>query len=152
MASCAGAGKKDVEIRSTEPVAAETGVTEIAPILPQQVSSFDVIYYKKPFTDSVRYTRYFLATHTGDSALVSELNRIFQGKFVKLAEIKKCQSEGKIIIPLGGDASRVIYFSRIGGDCSYVYYIKDGEFYYFGMSTLLSEKLDTIEKMAVEPK
>jgi hypothetical protein len=150
--SCGGSGGKNSEMRSTDPVVTETGETEITTFLPQQVSDFDVIYYKKPFTDSVRYTRYFLTTHTTDSALVSELNRIFLGTFEKLPEVKKCQSEGKIIIPFGGDAFRVIYFSRTGGDCSYIYYIRDGEFYYFSMSTLLSEKLDAIEKMAVEPK
>lgn len=150
--SCAGGSNKNAEKKPADKDGSGSGETVIAPIIPQEVSSFDVIYYKKPFTDSTRYTRYFLTTHTSDSVLVSELNRIFRGTFDKLPEVKKCQSEGKIILPFGGDAFRVVYFSRTGGDCSYIYYIKDGEFYYFGISTLLSEKLDAIEKLAVEPK
>jgi hypothetical protein len=150
--SCEGSGNKNAEMIGIDSVEAKTERTWTASVLPGKVDSFDILYYKKPFSDSTRYTRYFRVIHTSDSTLVSELNKIFNGNFVKLMEVKKCLSEGKIILPIGGDAFRVVYFSRIDTDCSYLYYIKDGEFYYYEMSSLLKEKLNAFEKVAVEPR
>lgn len=61
-----------------------------------------------------------------------------------------CLSEGKIIIPLKGDAFRVIYFSRLTTKCPYVYQIKDGLFLYYDMDPELDRKLAELESNSKE--
>ena len=149
--SCSDTGKKNTDVRNNVSTQTKSDTPDKAGLIPSSIDSLEIIYYKKPFLDSTRYTRYFLITKTPDSIIVAELNRICQGYGVKLSELRKCQSEGKIVIPIGGDAFKVVYFSRTGGDCSYVYIIKDGEFYYYKMSDLLVNRLDIQEKRAIEP-
>lgn len=119
--------------------------------LPSVIDSFEVVYYKKPFTDSSRYYRFFEVAITNDSSFIKEMNQVLAGTFDKLPEVKKCLSEGKLIIPMGGEAYQTIYFSRLETGCPYLYYIKDGAFYYYEITKLLNEKLNLLEKLAVEP-
>jgi hypothetical protein len=143
---------KNIESQNTDLAVAGADKTGEISVIPNKVDSFDILFYIKPFSDSTRYTRYFKISHASDSVTVNEMNKIFRSSFIKLTEVKKCQSEGKIIVPVGGEVFRVIYFSRTGADCAYLYYIKDGEFYYYEMSPLLNEKLNAFEKVAVEAK
>jgi hypothetical protein len=149
MASCGGETRKDG--RMNAPVTAIPGKMNPT-VLPARVDSFDILYYKKPFTDSLRYARFFKVVHSRDTTLLIEMNKVFGGSYTRLSEIKKCLSEGKIIFPLEGDAYRTIYFSRTESGCSYLYYIKDGAFYYYDISPAIIGRLNELEKKAVEPQ
>lgn len=119
---------------------------------PALADSLDILFFKKPFTDKERYQRYFKILHVKDSVLVKTLNYSLQLEVVEdLLSPKKCMSEGKIILPLGGDAFKTIYFSRMETDCPYLYLIKDGHFLYYPMDTALNRMLNIGEKNAVEP-
>jgi hypothetical protein len=151
LASCAGSNKEKSEKDSVDVNGMQAREKTATSFFPSGVDRFEVVYYKKPFTDSTRYYRFFRVAITSDSSVISEMNRVFIGSYEKLDEVKKCLSEGKLIIPLGGDAYRTIYFSRLETGCPYLYYIKDGAFYYFELSPVLNDKLNDLEKIAVEP-
>ena len=113
--------------------------------------SMDVVYYNKPFTDPERYTRFFRVARIADSAFAVSLQGLLLSPGVKEDSLRKCMSEGKMIIPMGGDAFRTVYFSRQAKPCDYLYVIRDGSFYYYEMADSLRNLLDVFEKMAKEP-
>lgn len=108
--------------------------------------SVDILYFTKPFTDSTRYTRYFSAVKVGDSSFVNALEAALNGPSAVLEKPRPCLSEGKIIIPRGGDAFKVIYFSRSKeASCNYIYDIRDGVFYYHPLSGEIASGLNNFE-------
>ncbi len=110
----------------------------------------DVLYFKKPYTDSVRYTRFYTLAQTTDTVFFSSLSRAIQRPPEILDGPRKCLSDGKIQIPLGGDSFKVIYFSRQGTGCPYLYMIFNGSFHYFPMPEDLNRFLIELEKQAKE--
>ena len=113
------------------------------------VDSVDILYFTKPFTDSTRYTRYFSAVKVGDSSFVNALEAALNGPSAVLEKPLPCLSEGKIIIPKGGDAFKVIYFSRSKeASCNYIYDIRDGVFYYHPLSGEIVSWLNNFETRA----
>ncbi|HLO82050.1 MAG TPA: hypothetical protein VK166_13875 [Chitinophagaceae bacterium] len=152
ISSCIGNARKEGKMKAPDSLVSLITEKSIPSVLPARPDSFDIVYYKKPFTDSTRYSRFYKVAHSGDSVIVNELNSIFLGGYTKLIELKKCLSEGKIIFPLGGDAYRTIYFSRLGTGCPYLYYIKDGAFYYYEITPALDARLSELESKAVAPK
>jgi hypothetical protein len=151
LASCAGSNNGKAEKDSVDPNGIQAREKTATSFFPPVVDSLEVVYYKKPFTDSARYYRFFRVAIMSDSTVIREVDRVLTGSVEKLPEVKKCLSEGKLIIPLGGDAYKTIYFSRVETGCPYLYYIKDGAFYYFELSPMLNDKLNVLEKLAVEP-
>ena len=121
--------------------------------VPAQASpdSMDVIFYDKPFTDPERYTRFFRVTRAGDPPFTASLRALLLLPGVKEDSLRKCMSEGKILIPLGGDAFRTVYFSRAAKPCEYLYVIRGGAFFYYEMPDSLRHMLDENEKTAREP-
>lgn len=125
-------------------------------VLKEKVSAFsadslDILYFKKPFTDSSRYTRFFNAVKVSDSSFEASLARVVSGIPSLMEKPRGCLSEGKIIVPKGGDAFKVYYFSRLGNDsCRYVYEIKEGLFLYYNIIGDLTLALDRFEKDARE--
>ena len=110
------------------------------------VDSVDILYFTKPFTDSARYTRYFSAVKVGDSSFVYALEAALNGPSVVSEKTRPCLSEGKIIIPRGGDAFKEIYFSRSKeASCNYIYDIRDGVFYYHPLSGEIASGLNNFE-------
>jgi hypothetical protein len=110
------------------------------------VDSVDILYFIKPFTDSTRYARYFSAVKVGDSSFVNALEAALDGPSSVLEKPRPCLSEGKIIIPRGGDAFKVIYFSRSKeASCNYIYDIRDGVFYYHPLSGEIVKGLNNFE-------
>jgi hypothetical protein len=148
LASCAGSDNERSEKGSVDSISVQTGDK---PVIPPAVDSFEVVYYRKPFTDSSRYYRFFTVAITNDSSVIKEVKQVLAGAYEKLPEVKKCLSEGKLIIPLGGEAYQTMYFSRLGTGCPYLYYIKDGAFYYYEMTPELHKQLNLLENQAVEP-
>ena len=113
--------------------------------------SLEIVYYRKPFRDPERYTRFFTVTKIVDPSFFTSLENILRLSGAEEDSLRACMSEGKILIPLGGDAFRTVYFSRAAKPCEYLYVIRDGAFIYHDMPDSLSQMLDEHEKTAREP-
>lgn len=116
--------------------------------LPGTADSVEVLYYRKPFTDKERYTRFFSSLATKDTGFIQSLKSILLLPGVKEDSLRACMSEGKINIPLKGDAYQVVYFSREAEPCKYLYVIREGQFYYYLLDESLLQKLNELEKQA----
>lgn len=142
LASCIG---------KTKNVNTDTVITQALPApAPAQVmvDSVELLYYRKPFTDKERYTRFFSNLVTRDTGFISSLQSLLRMPGVKEDSLRNCMSEGKINIPLKGDAYQVVYFSREAAPCNYLYVIRNGQFYYYVMDRSLQDKLNELEKSA----
>lgn len=124
-------------------------VPSVQPLV--QEDSLQLVYYKKPFLDKERYTRFFRTVSAKDTVLGRQLKMILSLPGAKQDSIRPCYSEGKVLIPLKGDAFQVIYFSRMEAPCRYLYLIRDGAFYYYEMDALVEERLNDWEKFSKEP-
>lgn len=138
---------------NSEPKTSSTDSIRIpAPSSPKMqmstTDSVEVIFYRKPFTDKERYTRFFSSLVSKDSAFIQSLKSTLLLPGVKEDSLRNCMSEGKINIPLKGDAYQVVYFSRDAKPCNYLYVIRDGQFYYYLLDDALWQKLNEMEKMA----
>jgi hypothetical protein len=118
---------------------------------PLRPDSIEVIYYQKPFTDKERYTRFFSNLVTRDTGLIRNLMSVLALTGVKEDSIRTCMSEGKINIPLKGDAYQVVYFSREANPCNYLYVIRNGQFFYYTLDATIMEKLNQMERLAKKP-
>jgi hypothetical protein len=143
-----GASKESAAVNTKD--SAEKKVGEMIFIPANIQGEVDILYFKKPFTDSVRYTRYYRVAQTTDTVFFAALSAALQQHFEHLDAPRKCLSEGKIQVSLGGDAFKVVYFSRKETGCSYLYVIRDGMFYYFDMPEHLNRFLIELEKQSKE--
>jgi hypothetical protein len=134
-------GKKISGDSSSSAATVKTGLS-IEPSL-QQIDSLQILYYDNPDGDSLRYTRFYQYTVTKDSSTVNALLGSFTVPVEQLNEIKKCRSEGKIYAfgKQTGEPLKTIYFSTRCDTCCYVYFIKEGVFYYSPLSINLKNKL-----------
>jgi hypothetical protein len=147
LAACGNRASNTSENDSTN-VSLEKEIAE-KDVIPDHIQGpVDVLFFKKPFTDSVRYTRYYKVAQTTDDIFFASLKRAFQQNLEKLDAPRECLSEGKIQIPLGGDAFKVVYFSRTETGCAYLYIIKDGVFLYYEMPAELNKNLVELEKQS----
>jgi hypothetical protein len=146
ISSCGGSDKDKLKQIANVPVAsADSKVAAFA------TDSIDILYFTKPFTDSSRYTRYFSVVKVSDSTLERLLSKTLAGPSSIMDKPRPCLSEGKIVIPKGGDAFKVLYFSRTGDkQCRYIYEIKDGQFLYYQITEELEAGLNKFEKIAVK--
>lgn len=143
---CGGSGKDKVKENAiVSATTADPNITDFAQ------DSIDILYFTKPFTDSTRYTRYFSVAKVKDSSLDTSLSKILNSPSALMDKPRSCLSEGKIIIPKGGDAYKVLYFSRSGEkQCRYIYEIKDGMFLYYQVPDEMVATLNKLEKVAVK--
>jgi hypothetical protein len=113
--------------------------------------SIELLYYKDPDGDSLRYTRFFTYLATKDSSVVNKLVRNLEQPFDKLSQVRRCRSEGKIYAH-HGKAVRTVYFSTRCDSCCYLYYIRNGEFFYFKLMDELREELKQKKSVSEEVK
>lgn len=157
VASCANggnkqqAGKKISGDSSSSAASVKNGLS-IEPSL-QQVDSLQILYYDNPDGDSVRYTRFYHYTATKDSTMVNELLGNLTVPVEQRSEIKKCRSEGKIYAfgKQTGEPLKTIYFSTRCDTCCYIYFIKEGVFYYSPLSMNLKNKLKENKALSRTP-
>jgi hypothetical protein len=109
----------------------------------QQVDSLQILYYDNPDGDSLRYSRFYHYTITNDTSTINELLGNLTLPVEQLSEVKKCRSEGKIYAfrKQKEEPIKTIYFSTRCDTCCYLYYIKEGLFYYSPLTTNLKNKL-----------
>jgi hypothetical protein len=146
VSSCGGSDKDKLKrVANVSVASADSNVAVFA------TDSIDLLYFTKPFTDSSRYTRYFSVAKVSDSTLERLLSITLDGPSSIMDKPRPCLSEGKIVIPKGGDAFKVLYFSRTGeNQCRYIYEIKDGQFLYYQITEALEAGLNKFEKIAVK--
>lgn len=124
---------------------------DVEPIL-NRTDSLQILYFDDPYGDSLRYTRYFSYLSVADSSVVKTIIREFDTRSHETNMVKKqCRSEGKIIVYAGAEPVKTLYFSTGAIDqCkAYIYFIKDGAFYYFNLSP---ETVSVLNELKTESK
>lgn len=118
-----------------------------------QADSVQILYFTDPFgKDSLRYTRFFKHYNTSDTATVQALLKNLDQLFLLRTEVMKCRSEGKIFFFKGTQELKTVYFNTQGnGDCAYLYFIKDGGFYYFPIQPTTAALLRKLKPLAIKP-
>lgn len=114
--------------------------------------SAQMLFYKDPDGDPKRYTRFYTHLSLTDSGFIKPLLSSLDQSFQEYSQVKNCRSQGKIyLFKKGGeDPLQTVYFSTRCDSCCYVYYIRNGLFYYMNMTDELSEKLKGIRGKAKE--
>lgn len=117
----------------------------------QHADSLVFVFYKDPHgKDSLRYTRYYTQYSTTDAALIRIVIENLKDSTQRFEKIKQCHSEGKIWCFAKSEIFQTIYFSAHNKECSFVYIIKNGQFYYSDISSGLSKKLAELKPKASE--
>ena len=118
-----------------------------------QADSVQILFFTDPFgKDSLRYTRFFKHYNTSAAAVVQPILKNLDQLFILRTEVMKCRSEGKIFFFKGTQELKTVYFNtQANGDCAYMYFIKDGGFYYFQVQPETAALLRKIKPQAVQP-
>ena len=152
--SCNSApGKSENQAKADSSAANEyrkrTGL-EAEPVI-GKTDSLQLVYYDDPDGDSLRYSRFFTYVNTTDSVVINSLLHDLEQPFETVNEVKKCRSEGKIYLLGRQESLKTIYFSTRGDSCTYLYFIKDGAFFYFPLSENFKSILATHRDKALKP-
>ena len=107
----------------------QTGIDTEPKLL--SADSIQIIYYDDPDGDTLRYSRFFSYVNTSETAILEALLKTFRTPAAGVHQAKKCRSEGKMYLLHGEAPVKTVYFSTKAEECSYLYFIKDGLFYYF---------------------
>lgn len=123
---------------------------EFEPLL-ARADSLQILYYNDPDGDSLRYSRFFRYTATRDTGIIGALVANFRQPVEQWNTVKDCRSEGKIYVLKGEEILKTVYFSTRCDTCCYVYYIKEGAFYYTPLSADLKQQLADNKQLSREP-
>lgn len=129
--------------------------------------SVQILYFTDPYgKDSLRYTRFFKHYNTGDTTIVNPLLKNLDKLFVMRNEVMNCRSEGKLFFFKGEQELKTVYFNtganaaaRVNKEsasiknenCSFLYFIKDGGFYYVPVDAESVALLNKLKPMAKKP-
>lgn len=145
---------KQETVATTATVATEPGEGAAILLLDERLNDADslvFVFYKDPHgKDSLRYTRYYSEYHSTDTGIIHLVKDNLKDSTQRLEKIKNCRSEGKIWCFAKGNVFQTIYFSAFNKDCSFVYIIKNGQFYYSDISLNLAKKLRNLKPLAKE--
>lgn len=106
-----------------------------------RADSVELFYFNDPDGDSLRYTRYYSYLASVDTQLLAGLNRTMSDSATRYDSVRPCRSEGKIYMHAGSKPLRTLYFSTRCDSCCYIYYIRNGEFYYLPMKDNIAKRL-----------
>jgi hypothetical protein len=148
LTACGNAETEKKETSQPE-IVLETGLT-IEPIL-KRADSVQLLYFKNPFGDSLRYTRFYTYHVTNDTSLINDLVNQMDKNFQVQPTARTCRSNGKLFFYGAGNELKTVYFATQGKDCSYLYYIKNGMFYYFTIDEATEKRLIELKAKTVEP-
>ncbi len=113
------------------------------------VDSLVYVFYKDPLgKDSLRYTRFYTEYATTDTTEISILKKQIQLPTERFEKVKKCRSEGKIWCYSNGKIFQTLYFSDFGGECSFMFFIKNGQFYYSTLGEAFKGKILSLKKVS----
>lgn len=149
------AKKQQTGSQSTKETTINTTVPNGLDVEPKlrKADSLQILYYDNPDGDSLRYTRFYQYTITKDPATIKDLLENLSKPVEQRSEIKKCRSEGKIYVfgKQTEEPLKTIYFSTRCDTCCYLYYIKEGVFYYSPLSINLKNKLKENKALSRTP-
>lgn len=126
--------------------------------------SVQILFFKDPYgKDSLRYTRFYKHYNSSDTAIVKPLLKNLDQLFSFRTDVLNCRSEGKLFFFKGTQELKTVYFNM--GDkaqaikeklpkadnCSFLYFIKDGGFYYLPIDAATIALLKSLKPQAVEP-
>lgn len=146
----------------------------------READSVQVLFFTDPYgKDSLRYTRFFKHFNTSDTSIVKPLLNNLDRMFILRNEVMPCRSEGKLFFFKGEQELKTVYFNTQSlvnvptnfkpnsttpstsstnsksqssdRDCAYMYFIKDGAFYYFPIQAATTELLLKLKPKAVKP-
>lgn len=107
------------------------------------------VFYKDPYgEDSLRYTRYYTQVATIDTTDITLLRQNLTKPFAKFEKVKNCRSEGKIWCYSKGNIFQTVSFATRSNGCSFVYFIKDGYFFYTALDTVLADRLSVLKPLS----
>ena len=138
LTACNEAGKEKEDPNKTDTLVLQNGI-DLQPQM-KNTDSVQALFFKDPDGDPERYTRFYAHFSTTDSGFIKPLLRGLNQPFQEFEQTKYCRSEGKIYLFKKGtdDPLQTIYFSTRCDTCCYVYYIRNGRFYYMNMNDELS--------------
>lgn len=114
-----------------------------------KADSLVVVFYKDPYgDDSLRYTRYYKQLATTDTSDIALLLQNLTKPYTKFEKVKGCRSEGKIWCYSKGKIFQTVSFATRCNDCCFVYFIKDGYFFYTPLDIKLSKRLSELKPLA----
>lgn len=125
-------------------------------IVPELSSADSVqcLYFKDPYgKDSLRYTRFYTYYNTHDTAIIKPLLQQLNQPFMLRNEIMPCRSTGKLFFFQNKQPIKTVYFNTDSAkSCTYLYFIKDGAFYYFPVNSTLIALLQATKKLSTALK
>lgn len=127
--------------------------------------SVQILFFTDPYgKDSLRYTRFFKHYNTGDTSIVNPLLENLDKFFVLRNEVMNCRSEGKLFFFKGEQELKTVYFntglntaenkgsvSNKNENCAFLYFIKDGGFYYVPVDAEIATLLNKLKPMVKKP-
>jgi len=143
---------EEKEKKDSASIAASLKGTDAEPNI-KKTDSLQILYYDDPDDDSLRYTRFYHYISVNDTAIIrSVIKNIDTTYTISETVNRQCRSEGKIILYSREDPVKTLYFStRCPGNCCYVYFIKNGIFYYFPLMNELSDILIDQKVKSIKP-
>jgi hypothetical protein len=119
----------------------ELSALEVDPRL-QEADSIIWVVYEHPFSkDSLSYTRYYHQQSITDSSFLHLMREQLQQKVAVREGPMPCRNEGKIWLFSRGRIFQTLYFAFSKADCSFLFYIKDGLFYFLELKSPFRELL-----------
>lgn len=152
----------DSTLRNHQAPATQTAI-EIAGL--RGADSVQILFFTDPYgKDSLRYTRFFKHYNSGDTTIVNPLLQNLDKLFVLRNEVMNCRSEGKMFFFKGEQELKTVYFntgsntaankasvSNKNENCAFLYFIKDGGFYYVPVDSEIAALLNKLKPMAKKP-
>lgn len=148
----------DSTLRNNQAPATQTAI-EIAGL--RGADSVQILFFTDPYgKDSLRYTRFFKHYNTSDTAIVNPLLQNLDKLFVLRNDVMNCRSEGKMFFFKGEQELKTVYFNTGANakadasnneNCRFLYFIKDGGFYYVPVDSEIAALLNKLKPMAKKP-
>ena len=113
------------------------------------VDSVVFVFYKDPLgKDSLRYTRYYTQYSTSKTADFDIIKAQVKLPTERLEKVRKCRSQGKVWCYTKGEIFQTLYFSDFGGECSFMFFIKNGLFYYSNLTASFKQSVIELKKLS----
>lgn len=117
-----------------------------------QADSMVFVFYNDPHgKDSLRYSRFYKEVHSTDAAMLKLVKQHLGLATERMEKVKPCRNEGKIWCFAGGEILQTIYFSASPQGCTYIYIIRNGQFYYSPLPLALAAALAEMKPKASAP-
>ncbi len=113
--------------------------------------SVEILYFKDPYGDPKRYTRYFTFNTVKDKQFTAQVSGFLAANYKKQDAVKSCRSEGKMILHYPREVYKILYFSTKCDTCCYVYRIDNGVFFYYNLPDSLRSYLLKNKVSALDP-